>query len=47
VLYGDSTGALCGAVTVNWPRAIALTRQALARHAPYAETLAAVGGIRR
>ena len=47
VLYGDSTGALVAAVTVNWPRAIALTRQALARHAPYAETLAAVGGTRR
>ncbi|HXT94269.1 MAG TPA: FAD-dependent oxidoreductase [Trebonia sp.] len=47
VLYGDSSGALCGAVTVNWPRAIAACRQALAAHTPYAEALQGVTGTRR
>lgn len=47
VLYGDSTGALCGAVTVNWPRAIALCRQALSVRAPYQESLRAVTETRR
>jgi phthalate 3,4-dioxygenase ferredoxin reductase subunit len=47
VLYGDSTGALCGAVTVNWPRAIVLCRQALSARTPYQETLRAVNGARR
>lgn len=47
VLYGDSSGVLCGAVTVNWPRAIVLGRQALAAHTPYEEALKAVTGTRR
>jgi phthalate 3,4-dioxygenase ferredoxin reductase subunit len=47
VLYGNRDGTLAGAVTVNWPRAIALCRQALARHAPYAEALEAVTAARR
>jgi len=47
MLYGDSSGALCGAVTVNWPRAITLCRQALSARAPYQETLQAVTGARR
>lgn len=44
VLYGDSAGMLCGAVTVNWPRAITLCRQALSVRAPYQEALRAVTG---
>jgi phthalate 3,4-dioxygenase ferredoxin reductase subunit len=47
VLYGDSGGILCGAVTVNWPRAIAVARQALAAHTPYPDALAAVTALRR
>jgi phthalate 3,4-dioxygenase ferredoxin reductase subunit len=47
VLYGDTTGALCGAVTVNWPRAITLCRRALSVRAPYQEALRAVTGPRR
>jgi phthalate 3,4-dioxygenase ferredoxin reductase component len=47
VLYGDSDGMLCGAVTVNWPRAIALCRQALSAQAPYSEALRTVNGARR
>ena len=29
VLYGDPSGRLCGAVTVNWPRALAQSRRLL------------------
>jgi hypothetical protein len=47
VLYGDSTGALCGAVTVNWPRAIALCRHALAARTPYEKAPKAATGTRR
>ncbi len=47
VLYGDSVGALCGAVTVNWPRAIVAVRQALAKHLTYGDAVAAVTALRR
>jgi phthalate 3,4-dioxygenase ferredoxin reductase subunit len=47
VLYGDSAGLLCGAVTVNWARAIAVARQALAAHTPYQEALDTVTALRR
>jgi phthalate 3,4-dioxygenase ferredoxin reductase subunit len=47
VLYGDGNGALCGAVAVNWPRAIALCRRALSVHTRYQEALQAVTGTRR
>ncbi len=47
VLYGDSDGMLCGAVTVNWPRAIALCRQALSARATHTEALQTVTGARR
>lgn len=47
VLYGDSSGALCGAVTVNWPGGIARARRALAVRTPYEEAVAALSAARR
>lgn len=47
VLYADSAGTLCGAVTVNWPRAIAQCRQSLSVGAPYEEALTRITGIRQ
>jgi phthalate 3,4-dioxygenase ferredoxin reductase subunit len=47
VLYSDSTGRLCGAVTVNWPRAIAQCRQALSLRAPCEEALTRITGTRQ
>jgi phthalate 3,4-dioxygenase ferredoxin reductase subunit len=47
VLYGDSSLGLCGAVTVNWPRAIVLGRQALAARMPFQEAVDAITAIRR
>jgi phthalate 3,4-dioxygenase ferredoxin reductase subunit len=46
-LYSDANGALCGAVTVNWPRAIVVARQALSARTPYRQALDSVAALRR
>ncbi len=47
VLYGDETGAVSGAVTVNWPRALVECRRQVAAKTPFtaaAERITALGG---
>lgn len=42
VLYADDRGRLCGAVTVNWPKALVQVRRLLGQGAPHDEALARV-----
>ena len=42
VLYVDDAGGLCGAVTVNWPRALVQCRRLVTQRARYDDALAAV-----
>jgi phthalate 3,4-dioxygenase ferredoxin reductase subunit len=39
VLYADDTGRLCGAVTVNWPRALVQCRRLVPQAAPFDDAL--------
>ena len=45
VLYADDTGRLCGAVTVNWPKALVLSRRMLPQDVAFEEVLARVSGL--
>jgi phthalate 3,4-dioxygenase ferredoxin reductase component len=39
VLYADDTGRLCGAVTVNWPKALVQCRRLVPQAAPFDDAL--------
>jgi phthalate 3,4-dioxygenase ferredoxin reductase subunit len=45
VLYVDDAGRLCGAVTVNWPRALVQCRRLVTQGAAYEEALAGVRSL--
>ena len=45
VLYQDDGGRLCGAVTVNWPRALVQCRRLVTQGAPVEEALDRVRGL--
>ncbi|MCW2636069.1 MAG: phthalate 3,4-dioxygenase, ferredoxin reductase subunit [Blastococcus sp.] len=45
VLYTDETGRLCGAVTVNWPKALVQCRRLVTDGAPFDDALAKVSAL--
>lgn len=47
VLCGDRSGSLCGAVTLNWPRALLECRRQLGLGVTYAEAVARVEALSR
>ena len=46
-VYGDRDGLLCGAVTVNWPKALMLCRRMIGAGAPVTDCLAELEGLPR